>query len=69
MMDERKWVNTESGVLALVGTDWRIEYRPNPNGDFMLMRGARTLGWFFYIESAKNEAARRQTDLEEIGVG
>lgn len=67
-MTEREWVLAEPGVLALVGTEWRIEYQPHYHGDYHLMQGKRSKGRFIVLRAAKLEAVNRQTELEEIGM-
>lgn len=69
MMAERKWFNTEPGVLALVGTDFKIVYAPsNYLGDFLLTQGDRRLFNYYALVEAKRIAEAKQDELEEIGV-
>lgn len=68
-MVERKWVNTEPGVLALSGTDFRIVYSPSKYlGDFLLMQGDRRMFSYSTIIEAKRRAEGKQAELEEIGL-
>jgi hypothetical protein len=68
-MTERRWVNTEPGVLALEGTGYRIVCSPHENGDFLLMRGERKVMRGHVLAMLKQAAAEKQSELEELGIG
>lgn len=68
-MMERKWLNTEPGVLALTGTDFRIEYQSQATNRFAVIQGSRILIREAFLHTAKATAERAQAELEEIGVG
>lgn len=68
MSEERKWIQSEPGILALVGTPMRIVYKQSSNGDFLIMQGDRALYHCWTLGQAKEEAGWRLRSLEEIGM-
>lgn len=67
-MADRQWTCTEPGVLALVGTDFRIVYSPHAGGDFALYQGARLRTRTHSLGTAKWGCEGWQSELEEIGM-
>jgi hypothetical protein len=68
-MAAREWINSEPGVLALFGTDFRIEYHLHTRGNFALYEGARLLRRWEYLSLAKDEAEHCCRSLDEMGTG
>lgn len=71
-MTQRIWEISEPGVLALLGTDFRIIYSPDDHPslrfNFLVMQGDCPVQRFPDLDWAKRSAERRQSELEEIGV-
>lgn len=67
------WRCTEPGVLALLGTRWRIEYAPHSHdyhpscADYCVYEGRRLHGRAPTLAHAKRAAEEMQRELEQIG--